>query len=370
MQQVIETVSLAAPLNSFLKQTRAKRVLLVCGRSFDAFPERKELESLPVQLRRFSSFSPNPLYESVLEGVRVFQEGNCDAIVAIGGGSAMDVAKCIKLFSGMRGLGSCLRQPFQDTGIPLAAVPATAGTGSESTSFAVIYAGGEKQSVAHASLLPQYVLLVPSLLDTLPDYQRKATLLDAFCHAVESVWSVHATKQSRQLACQAIEWITRMTMPYLHRDPKANLPMLRAANLAGQAINLTQTTAAHAMSYQLTTCYHMAHGQAVALCLTQVWKHMLLNCDAAGSPGLRDWLWSGLQQIAQAMDADSEFSAYQNFCSFLSQMNLPAPAFVPEQEIERLAKAVNPTRLGNYPLELGERAIREMYAGLFHAEGH
>ena len=84
----------------------SKKVFLVCDESLNFITDiNKKLNEVKQKIVRFSNFKPNPLYESVVEGVRVFRETGCDSIIAIGGGSAMDVAKCIKLYSNLPGDG-------------------------------------------------------------------------------------------------------------------------------------------------------------------------------------------------------------------------------------------------------------------------
>ena len=156
-----------------------------------------ELKEQGLNVIHFMDYQPNPLYENVLEGVGSFRSHHCDAIVAVGGGSALDVAKCIKLYSTLEGdgeEGSFLKQPLIPNEIPFLAMPTTAGTGSEATRFAVIYFEGNKQSVSGESCIPETVLLDPAVLETLPLYQKKVTMMDALCHAIESFWSVNSTE--------------------------------------------------------------------------------------------------------------------------------------------------------------------------------
>ncbi len=129
-------------------------------------------------------YTPNPLYEQVCGGVNLFNKEQCELIVAIGGGSTIDVAKCIKLYCKMDSRINYLKQETFDSGITLIAVPTTAGTGSESTRHAVIYYEGVKQSISHTSIIPDYAVLEPSVLKTLPVYQKKCTMLDALCQAM------------------------------------------------------------------------------------------------------------------------------------------------------------------------------------------
>ena len=159
-----------------------KSIMLVHGKSIERQKINEYFNAIPAKFTckiiRFSDFAPNPTYESVLEGVKVFRQEKCDSIIAVGGGSAIDVAKCIKLYSNMDGNGEngsflhYTNQQINPNAIPFLAVPTTAGTGSEATRYAVIYYGDEKQSITHESCIPDTVLLDASLLKTLPDYTK------------------------------------------------------------------------------------------------------------------------------------------------------------------------------------------------------
>lgn len=105
-----------------------------------------------------------------------------------------------------------------------------------------------------------------SVLKTLPDYQKKATMCDALCHAIESFWSVNSTDKSKEYSMAAIQNVMKHMDGYLANTDEGNAGMLLAANTAGKAINITQTTAGHAMCYKLTSMFSSAHGHAAILC--------------------------------------------------------------------------------------------------------
>ena len=255
-----------------LDEVASKRYMLVCDSSFQFLPIKDCFKPAVV----FNQFTSNPLYEQVCKGVDLFNDNRCDAILAVGGGSTIDVAKCIKLYCRMDPSRNYLDQECSDSHIPLIAVPTTAGTGSESTRYAVIYYEGKKQSITHESIVPNYAVLEPSLLKSLPLYQKKCTMLDALCQGIESLWSVNSTDESMVFSKIAIETIMYHWHGYIedNSDEDARYIML-AANYAGRAINITQTTAPHAMSYKLTSLYGLPHGHAVALCLPEVWMYMM-----------------------------------------------------------------------------------------------
>lgn len=342
-------------IGSLLQQLGCRKFLLVCGGSFRRLPVAEYFEQLDIPYVTFTDFTPNPQYDAVCRGVEVYRANGCDAIVAVGGGSAMDVAKCIKLYAPMVDNVCYLEQPYADSGIPLIALPTTAGTGSESTRFAVIYHNGEKQSVHHGSILPDYAVLEPAVLYTLPEYQKKCTLMDALGQAIESYWSVAATAESRKLAAKAIRGIVNDWREYIFgNDPVATLEILRASNLAGQAIHITTTTAPHAMSYKLTTFYGLPHGHSVALCLPRVWEYMLTCADAS--------LMAVLDEIAACMGVQSSHDAVALLDDMMQEMGLGGPmAECRDEEIARLVAGVNVERLGNHPVSLSAEVLRCLY---------
>ena len=263
-----------------LDKCSAYKPMIVCDQAYEFLPLKRFLDCLPISTVKFSDFESNPQYESVVLGVKLFRQENCDFIIAVGGGSAIDVAKCIKLYFKMSQDVNFLKQKMEDTKVPLIALPTTAGTGSESTQYAVIYYDGEKQSVTHDSILPDYVILEPSVLISLPLFQKKCTMLDALCQGIESWWSANSTEESKKYSQKAVQLIIDNWEKYIfENDCEASKKIMCAANYAGRAINITQTTASHAMSYKITSLYNVPHGYAVALCLPRLWTYMLGNLN-------------------------------------------------------------------------------------------
>lgn len=343
-------------LDSYL----GEKVLLVCDSSIK-FLKINDYFNGKGNIVRFSDFVPNPLYESVGKGIDIFHKENCDTIVAVGGGSAMDVAKCIKLYSNMNRGENYLKQPIVPNDIPLIAVPTTAGTGSEATRYAVIYYEGEKQSIADYSCIPSIVLFDTSVLETLPLYQKKATLMDAMCHSIESFWSVNSTDESKEYSKEAISLIVDNYKDYLAGDNSKNELMLKASHIAGKAINITQTTAGHAMSYKLTSLYKIAHGHAAALCVRSIWPFMekhTSNCiDSRGE----EYLKQTFDEIAKAMKCSCVEEAIEKFGEMVDELELFAPEHITDEDYEVLKNSVNPVRLKNNPVELSVEDIDSIY---------
>lgn len=340
--------------------SNTKKLMIVSGKNCIKLPLMMIIDTKVKDKVYFDEFEPNPKYESIKRGVSLFRASGCDALLAAGGGSAIDVAKCIKLFATMDEEKNFLLQEYKDNDIGLFAIPTTAGTGSESTRFAVIYYQGEKQSIAHDSILPRGVLLAPKLIESVPPYQRKATMLDAFCHAIESFWSINSSKRSREYSLEAIS-IIRKTMPmYLENEAQGNEQMLKASNLAGQAINITQTTAAHAMCYKLTSLYGLAHGHSVAIVLPELWrfmiKHMEQCIDRRGSNFLKDTF----EQLAECMGCVDAMEAVEKVEQLISGLELGRP-MAQKEDISKLVSSVNTVRLKNNPVELSKEDIELIY---------
>ncbi len=348
----------------------SKKVLLVCDGAYRYLSVKKFFDSFPVPIVKFSDFTVNPLYEDVCKGVELFNAEGCDLIIAVGGGSTIDVAKCIKLYCKMDPKENFLKQKCQDSGIPLIAVPTTAGTGSESTRFAVVYYKGEKQSVADESIIPNYAVLEADVLRSLPNYQRKCTLLDAFCQAIESWWSVNSTEESIQYSKKAISVILDNLVAYTQETSESSdegvlNDVFEAANYAGRAINITQTTAAHAMSYKLTSLYHLPHGHAVAVCLPGLFRYMAQNIDKCIDPRGEKYLADVFSEISKALGADNALTAADLFDKLLIRLDILAPV-IPERDVELLVNSVNPVRLKNNPIALSSDVLEFLYRNLKH----
>lgn len=353
--------SIAPHLFHILQEEGAKRPFFVVGQAFQCLKLADAIKAQYPQAEFFDAFLPNPTYESVMLGKKLFRQGGCDFIAAIGGGSAIDVAKCIKAYAFMEDDRCCLNQTITENNIKILAVPTTAGTGSEATHFAVIYYQDVKQSVSHESLLPSYVILCADALESLPLYQRKVTMLDALCHGIESLWSINSTEESEKHAADAISLFMSSYPLYLRNVRDGNMNMLCAANSAGKAIDITKTTAAHAMSYKLTSLYGIAHGHSAALCLPRVWEYMLGHMDMCIEPRGIDFLKSRFHYIGNLLGCSSPVEAVAFLDNLMGELELEAPKALSGEDLSILVQSVNAERLANSPVMLDEKALTKIY---------
>lgn len=343
-------------LDRYLQDAGVRRLFLVCGDSIKKIPAGEYFDTLfnrlGIGVVRFSDFHPNPDSESVEAGVRSFRDSGCDIIAAAGGGSAIDVAKCIKL--------GCCADDVHGAGKRLIAIPTTAGSGSEATRFAVIYRGGRKQSVTDQRCIPSVVVFDPRALAALPPYHKKAAMLDALCHGIESYWSVNSTGESRAYSGQAVEMVMKHMEGYVKGDAESAAGMLQAAYLAGKAINITQTTAGHALSYGLTSKYKVAHGHAAAMCVAALWPYMLRHIDDCVDPRGQDYLEHIMRELADAMGCASPYQAAERFRILLKELELDAPQYGGDG-LDGLVDTAAPERLRNHPVRLDRSSIELIY---------
>lgn len=367
-------------LGDFIRRNAWKKIFLVAGKSFSGLAIGKEFAELEQELsltvERFSAFSVNPEFSEAVAGSKVFRSFSPDVIFAVGGGSAMDTAKAIKLFSSLEE-EELLLKPWKDNGIPLLAIPTTAGTGSECTPFSVLYKNGEKLSIEDESIYPLIRVEDARSLEFLPLYQKKVTLLDALSHAMESIWSRASEGDNLYYGKEAIDGILRHADAYLENDPGSWAPISDAATLAGKAIAITKTTGGHALSYKLGSLFSLPHGLATAIVNKELYPLLTENEERVHDP-------EKLVYLAHCFGAKSTQEGADCYRAFLEKVDvLPKERQFYEERlrekspdvqsleeaVEILAKSVNLERLQNHPMSLSEEELKQIYRRILMLEG-
>ena len=289
--------------------------------------------ALAAQLRRsagdpvvtVSDVAPNPDTRLLADqSTRFCAAGKPEVIVALGGGSVIDTAKVLAAAHG--GFQPVLRYLQTGTGFealsttPIIAVPTTAGTGSEVTSWATVWdtQSGKKYSLSRPALYPRHALVDPALMTAKPRQLTVSTGLDALSHALESLWNVNVNPVSMHHAVAAAREILSV-MPRLVKDlQNLNLRsrMAAAALSAGLAFSNTRTAIAHSISYPVTLHHNVAHGIACSFTLPMVLRGV---ADSAGltREGLTqifgDDLAAGagrLERFLQELGVSTDFRSY------------------------------------------------------------
>ena len=300
----------------------------------------------------FSSFHPNPDLTDTQDGAEIFRREGCDSLISIGGGSSIDTAKAIKARLNADSEDDLIHSRLTiSVHCPHIAIPGTAGTGSEATQFAVVYVDGKKVSLNHPELRPDGVLLDASLLDSLPVYHKKSCALDALSQGIESYWSRKANDDSKVHAYLAVIGVLDNLKAYLDGDPHAAEEMLDASFQSGKAIQITQTTAAHAMSYMLTKRLGLAHGHACMLTLPTLWEM------AQDHPDMKDTL----KDLSEKMRLGDIRMVPRLLKGILYDLEMAVPPVPDDGMLKELADSVNTERLNNHPIAMTKEEIRDAY---------
>lgn len=279
--QIICRPGAAAELATTISGKTGDKILFVTDKGIRNLGLEREavtsLENAGLAVTMFDAVEADPSLDTVLTATRAAQDCNATAVVALGGGSSLDVAKLVALLAGSGedidgawGVGNA-----KGPRLPLVLIPTTAGTGSEVTPVSIITVGeNEKRGVSSPVILPDIAVLDANLTLSLPGPVTAATGIDAMVHAIEAYTSVNANNNpmSRMLAVQALELLganieTAVTDP---ANTEARSNMLLGSCLAGMAFANSPVAAVHALAYPIGGTFHIPHGLSNALILSQV----------------------------------------------------------------------------------------------------
>lgn len=350
-------------LPEILAEHRAQKVLLVTGqKSFRASPHYDRLKSIlrTVQVVEAAAVPESPTVNFVKEFSGQYKKDACDLVLGVGGGSVLDVAKLAAVLqdNGSAALGEHLLRgaPFEDRHTTLVAMPTTSGTGSEVTSYASLETAEKKKiTVSHPSLYPDLALIDPLLTYSMPPTVTASTGLDALAQGIEAFWSVNHSPFSDGHALQAVSLAYHFLARAVKRpdDAQARHAMSLAGCESGLAIAHTATTAVHAVSYPITTYFHVPHGHACALTLAQFIRY---NEDVMQDERYRS-LW-------QALDVSSGREAAAAVEVLMDEIGLSrslAELGISEEGLEMIVQnGFRPDRVKNNPKVLTPEALRAM----------
>lgn len=290
--------------------------------------------SLQQQLREaglafavFAESVPDPTTESVAAATRLLREGGHDCVVALGGGSSIDTAKAAAVMVSREGPMRDYKVPYAiDSGLPVIAVPTTAGTGSEATRAAVITdtETQEKMLCMGLGLVPVAALVDFELTLTMPYRLTADTGIDSLCHAMEAYVSRKANAFTDGMALTAMEAIhTHIRTACAEPDNRvAREAMMLAATQGGIVFSNASVTLIHGMSRPIGAHFHVPHGLSNAMLLPEV--------TAWSVPGAEQRYADCARIMGLAMTADNDRLAGEKLVAGLRQLNadlaVPGPA--------------------------------------------
>jgi len=295
----------------------------------------------------FARMQPNPTVQNMMDCAAFLARVKADAVVAVGGGSALD---CAKAAAG---------------GLPVIALPTTAGTGSEATCISVLTTeDGKKIPRADPAYYPAAAIVDPDLTLTVPPGVTAATGMDALSHAVEALWSIHHSPASDALALRAVPLILQ-NIETAYTDPQnlsARTAMSEGSLLAALAFSQAKTAAAHACSFVLTMRYGLPHGTACAFTLPA-----LCRINAPAEDGRLHSISRALG-FARGSEGDAAFAFAGELDRLNASLHLPrtlSDASIPLSDLPELSReCLVPPNMRNNPVPMDAKAVERLFLGL------
>lgn len=314
---------------------------------------KKTLDQKGVEYVIYDGIKPDPTYEQVEEGCRLLHENNCEAILAVGGGSPIDAAKVISAIAknkkSIKEMAGWFK--IRTSCLPLYVIPTTAGTGSEVTFAAVVSdpLTHKKTPLIDPKLVPVMAALDGALMTGLPSTITAETGMDALTHAIEAYISVNASTETDRYALAA----TRLIMENLPKvvangqDLEARQNMAMASCYAGMAFTKASLGYVHAISHNFGAYYHTPHGRGNAIVLPYILdysKDVVIDrlAQLATVSGLQKNKLTN-QQLAQEL--------IDHIRSLLQEFNIPEQLEeLKKEDISAIAKAALKEAHVNYPV--------------------
>ena len=339
-------------------------VLFVTNRS--SFKEnqfdKKLMSDLKIKFDHFIDFSINPKLTEVIDSIKKYDFSSIDAIVGVGGGSAMDMAKSIHYFTALDSKFAFnseavyleyIQNPVKiKTDRMLTLIPTTSGSGSEATHFSVLYHNNSKFSLAHSSIYPNNIILDADFTKNLPASITAYTGFDAIAHALESFWAKDSNTESRNFALKALKLLVPNIICTV-KNPTIELrqKMLMGSYYAGRAIDITKTTAAHAFSYYLTTFHNVPHGHAVSIMMPYFIE---ANAKVVN-----------LEAVYEIFDVNNAIELREKFYSMMVASDLQPKLSYYITNLDKFINGVNLQRLKNNPYQFKKEDFKPLFSKSF-----
>ena len=370
-----ENTSRLSDLKHIIDDYKSKNILLITGK--DSYKKCGAKDKIEVILSKyniihFNDFETTPKLNDALRGAQLAINHSIDLIISIGGGSVIDIAKLVKAFSTDPNIALDIilgDVPVPYSEIPLVAIPTTAGSGSESTHFAVVYINDIKYSLADESLLPSQIILDGSLTISANRYQKACNVLDAMSQSIESAWAVSSSKASQEYAFKALEICAEVGVNFINSNNSIDYAqsMIIASNLAGKAINTSKTTSAHAWSYGFSIHHKIPHGHAVWITLPKIFKIHSQAKDkfTINDPRGAKHLFETMEKLKNILSISSDHDIEDFFLKFLDSIginaNIDKDFNLSDENKIFLSQSVNQERMSNNPIKFTQKQVNEIF---------
>lgn len=355
-------------LPSLLEKTAMGKVFVISDRGLEKVGAVKKitdiLDQAGIEHEEFLDIEPNPSVEIVNAATAAYKSGNSAGIIALGGGSPMDVAKAVGVLAVHGGEITSYEGADKVPGkiVPIIAIPTTAGTGSEVTAFSVITdkARNYKLTVFSYELVPSYAVLDPEMIMSLPASVAAATGMDALVHAIESYLSKAASPFTDAMAEKAMKLIAGNIRRFVadRSNEEAASAMMLASTFAGIAFAWARLGNVHAMAHPLGGFFNVPHGVANAILLPTI-----LEFNALADNGRYEVIYdilNGKTEKTAGFDPDTLVSEIKRLTGELGIPKGLSLVGVTEDKIPEMAEdamksgniAVNPRQTGIKDIEM------------------
>lgn len=329
------------------------------------------LESAGIRVTVINDIKSEPEAAKVKELYNLMHDNDCQMLIGIGGGSAMDVTKILSVLMTNDEFAENIldNSLIKNRGIPSIMIPTTAGTGAEVTPNAIVTVPEQQLKIGIVSdkFMPDCVILDPAITEKLPAAITASTGMDAFCHAIECYISLKANPFSDTLALRAIRLISGSIRRAYNNgsDMDARHDMMLAAMYGGMCIAASSTTAVHALSYPLGGKYRIPHGISNAMLLPYVMEY---NRDAVEDKFLNVATEMGIDIQGLSKTKVSE-KVVEAIFSLVNDLNISCDLKkygITENDLEQLSESAFGVKrlLDNNPKPLSIADIKAIYRRL------
>lgn len=321
----------------------------------------EKLEEAGVKAFVFDKVTPNPIADTVYEGVTQIKENSCDVVVALGGGSIIDCAKAIAFATYNEGdiFDYIYGKKQGDKALPLIAVPTTCGTGSEGNCFAVLTntETKDKKSLRNIVSVPKASIIDPMLMTTMPDHVAASVMFDALCHNMEAYLSRSTQPLVEMQALYAMNLLGKnMVKAYKdHSDLEAWSAVTLASTLGGMCINIAGVAAPHGMEHPASGLKNIMHGRGLAALAPVIYRESIDDAPEK------------FAEISKILGGTSAGDFIENLDYLLESIDLKTTLSkegIEEKDVEWMTEnclKVSAPAMKAHPKQFSKEEIKELY---------